>query len=154
MGADTLDYCTNISKGFMDFLVRIPSDILRKIIAYLNLEDIINLSYTSKLMHQHCNANGIWKSIYLRHSSTQISETVEELAQLFGWKKVFFTSKLQLQKQIRRLRNEHSSQRGDEDQPTSTHYLEDSEYLPNDVDSTFKEVSFLILIQRIFNESQ
>lgn len=59
-----------------------------------------------------------------------------------------------IQKQIRRLRNEHSSQRGDEDQPTSTHYLEDSEYLPNDVDSTFKEVSFLILIQRIFNESQ
>ncbi|THD27089.1 F-box only protein 36 [Fasciola hepatica] len=97
MGKDTLEYVTNIAKGFVDLLVRMPSHIIRRVLTYLNVEDIINLSYTSKIMHQHCNENGIWKSIYLRHSPTQINETVEELAQLFGWKKVFFTSKLQLQ---------------------------------------------------------
>ncbi|KAF7257345.1 hypothetical protein EG68_04582 [Paragonimus skrjabini miyazakii] len=115
LGPDVLQYCQNIASGFLDYLVRMPTTIMEKIITHLNLEDVINLSYTCKYMHEFCNDNNLWKELYFRGSPSGINETVEELARLFGWKKVFFTNKLQLQVQMRRLRLEQASFSGDDE---------------------------------------
>ncbi|KAA3679222.1 F-box protein 36 [Paragonimus westermani] len=115
LGPDVLQYCQNIASGFLDYLVRLPTTIMEKIIIHLNLEDVINLSYTCKYMHELCNDNTLWKELYFRGSPSGVNETVEELAKLFGWKKVFFTNKLQLQVQMRRLRLEQASFSGDDE---------------------------------------
>ncbi|CAH8492573.1 unnamed protein product [Heterobilharzia americana] len=97
MGQETLDYCINLCDGKLDYLVRLPYEILAKIISYLNLEDIVNLGITSKFFNQMCNSDSLWREIYTRTTSMQPSDAVEELAKLFGWKKLLFTNKLHLQ---------------------------------------------------------
>ncbi|CAL8086825.1 unnamed protein product [Calicophoron daubneyi] len=113
LGPETLDYCKNIARGFVDFIERIPYDLLKNILFYLNLEDIVNLSYVSKRLHKLCNDDDVWKEIYVKNSHSSINDTIEELAKLFGWKRVFFTSKLQLQMQLHRLRMEQAEGNGD-----------------------------------------
>ncbi|CAH8488381.1 unnamed protein product [Schistosoma turkestanicum] len=108
MGQKTLDYCLNICVGNLDYLVRIPNEILVKIIFYLNLEDVINLGTTSKYLNQICNDDSLWREIYFHTTLNQSSKPIEELAKLFGWKKLLFTSKLHLQMQLRRLTLEES----------------------------------------------
>ncbi|GAA54627.1 F-box protein 36 [Clonorchis sinensis] len=51
LGPKVLEYCQNIAHGFIDYLVRLPSDVMAKIISHLQLEDVINLGYTCKAMH-------------------------------------------------------------------------------------------------------
>ncbi|CAH8838561.1 unnamed protein product [Trichobilharzia szidati] len=113
MGQETLDYCLNLCSGKLDYLVRLPYEILAKIISYLNLEDVINLGITSKFLNQMCNSESLWREIYIGTTSVQPSEAIEDLAKLFGWKKLFFTSKLHLQVQLRRLTLEKNSENGD-----------------------------------------
>ncbi|CAH8513580.1 unnamed protein product [Schistosoma curassoni] len=108
MGHKTLDYCLNICAGKLDYLVRIPNKILVKIIFYLNLEDVINLGTTSRHFNEICNSDSLWREIYVNTTLGQPSRPVEELAKLFGWKKLLFTSKLHLQMQLRRLTLEES----------------------------------------------
>ncbi|KAH8861135.1 F-box only protein [Schistosoma japonicum] len=108
MGQTTLDYCLNICAGNLDYLVRMPNEILEKVIFYLNLEDVINLGATSKHLNQICNSNSLWREIYVNTTLTHPSKSIEDLAKIFGWKKLLFTSKLHLQMQLRRLTLEES----------------------------------------------
>ncbi|RTG89450.1 uncharacterized protein DC041_0003609 [Schistosoma bovis] len=55
-----------------------------------------------------CNSDSLWREIYVNTTLSQPSRPVEELAKLFGWKKLLFTSKLHLQMQLRRLTLEES----------------------------------------------
>ncbi|KAG5451233.1 F-box only protein 36 [Clonorchis sinensis] len=125
LGPKVLEYCQNIAHGFIDYLVRLPSDVMAKIISHLQLEDVINLGYTCKAMHALCNDNNLWKDIFCRNSPSAVNETVEELATLFGWKRLFFTNKVQLQMQVRRLRMEHASISGDEIEENASQFEED-----------------------------
>ncbi|CAH8524387.1 unnamed protein product [Dicrocoelium dendriticum] len=97
LGPEMLDYCQKVASGRADYLVRMPTDVLMKIISSLNLEDVINLGYTCKFMNKLCNDDELWKAIYAKNSVIPENETVEELSKLFGWKRLFFTNKLQLQ---------------------------------------------------------
>jgi len=51
-GEQTLQQVVNIARGHVDFLPRLPQQVLIKIIAYLPLEDIPNLSHVSKQFHE------------------------------------------------------------------------------------------------------
>nr|VZI12369.1 unnamed protein product [Spirometra erinaceieuropaei] len=113
LGPKTLEFCLNVASGQLDFLPRMPPVILKRIAKMIKLEDLVNLECTCKRIAEVCNDEGIWKRMYLLHHSGQINDVVQELARIFGWKRVFFTSKLKLQMQIRRLRLEKA--RGDDE---------------------------------------
>ena len=51
-GQQTLEQVVNIAKGHVDFLPRLPRQVLVRIIGYLPLEDIPSLSNVSKQFHE------------------------------------------------------------------------------------------------------
>ncbi|KAL5962717.1 F-box only protein 36 [Taenia solium] len=61
-----------------------------------------------------CNSDDVWRGVYCRYHKESPNDVVRELARAYGWKRVFFTSKLKLQVQIRRLRSERGQPAGDE----------------------------------------
>ncbi|KAK2155134.1 hypothetical protein NP493_2106g00002 [Ridgeia piscesae] len=78
--------------------------ILLRIINYLELEDTAQLSQVSHLFNELCESDELWESIYHKHSPMPVTHDLVTLAQAIGWKKLFFTNKLQIQVQIRRHR--------------------------------------------------
>lgn len=46
---------------------------------------------------QICNSCDLWERMYRLHTETAVTPELEELAREKGWKKLFFTNKLQLQ---------------------------------------------------------
>ncbi|XP_048460649.1 F-box only protein 36 isoform X3 [Rhincodon typus] len=126
-GNEVLKYICNLCQHHFDYLDRIPNGLLMYIILFLDLEDIARLSQTSRKFEKHvplsgtsvqlykscvqcqtdypkvCNSEELWERLVLRHCDTITPET-RALASEVGWKEIFFTNKLQLQKKIRRRR--------------------------------------------------
>ncbi|XP_060920723.1 F-box only protein 15 [Labrus mixtus] len=48
-----------------NFLERLPSEILMKILSYLDASALFILGHVSKLLYQHANENTLWKKIYI-----------------------------------------------------------------------------------------
>ncbi|XP_074636439.1 F-box only protein 36-like [Acropora palmata] len=92
-----------------DWLARLPKDILILIAGFLDLVDIARLGSVCRSLHKVCTSDELWKDIFVRHCDT-ISQETKELAQELGWKKVFFTNKIQLQVQMRRRKERHSAE--------------------------------------------
>lgn len=103
-GQHTLDWLLAISKGHIDYLSRLPRDVLVRIALNLGLEDITKLGRTSHQFKEICNSCDLWEKMYRMHTETAVTPELEELARERGWKKLFFTNKLQLQLQLRRLK--------------------------------------------------
>ncbi|ESO84855.1 hypothetical protein LOTGIDRAFT_131450 [Lottia gigantea] len=103
-GANTLDYITNICQGKIDYLPRLKENILLKILLMLDLEDLARLGQVSKQFRTLCNSDVLWQKIYIMNSESGVTPDVESLAASIGWKKLFYTNKLQLQVQLRRQR--------------------------------------------------
>ncbi|KAK6169469.1 hypothetical protein SNE40_020518 [Patella caerulea] len=108
-GSNTLDYLTNLCQGKIDYLPRLPDRVLLKLIFMLDLEDIARLSQVSKQFRKLCNSDELWKKIYKANSESSITPEVVALADTIGWKKLFYTNKLQLQVQLRRQRTNDGS---------------------------------------------
>ncbi|XP_072897583.1 F-box only protein 36-like isoform X2 [Hemitrygon akajei] len=102
-GNDTLKYVCNLCHQQFDYLERLPKDLLLYIISFLELEDIARLSQASRKFKQTCNTDELWEQIVLRYCDT-ITPEMQALALEIGWKEIFFTNKLQLQKKISRRR--------------------------------------------------
>ncbi|XP_057302032.1 F-box only protein 36-like [Hydractinia symbiolongicarpus] len=100
-GEDVIRYVECIVNH--DWLLRMKDEVLVLIFSYLNLPDIAHLSSVCRHFRAICNGNELWKKIYLAHSS-KVTSNVEQLGGEIGWKKMFFTNKLQLQKEASRLR--------------------------------------------------
>ncbi|XP_052784376.1 F-box only protein 36-like isoform X2 [Mya arenaria] len=107
-GDPTLQYLIGLAEGHVDYIDRIPDNVLEKMIAYLELEDIVRLGATSKKFRRLCNCDAVWEKIFRREVETPITPELEALAEKEGWKRLFYTNKLQLQVQLRRqLRISH-----------------------------------------------
>ncbi|KAL3847327.1 hypothetical protein ACJMK2_018242 [Sinanodonta woodiana] len=106
-GTSVLNYLKNIAHGQLDYLPRLPQNALLKIIFMLELEDILRLSRVSKQFRELCYSEELWLKIYRINSETPITPELEDLAKSQGWKRLFFTNKLQLQMQLRRQRRQH-----------------------------------------------
>ncbi|XP_078266007.1 F-box only protein 36-like [Rhinoraja longicauda] len=102
-GNGILEYVCRLCQQEFDYLERLPKDLLLNIIVRLELEDIARLSQASKMLKTVCNSDKLWEHIVLRYCDTITSE-MQALAFDVGWKEIFFTNKLQLQKQIHRRR--------------------------------------------------
>ncbi|XP_058155965.1 F-box only protein 36 isoform X1 [Dasypus novemcinctus] len=107
-GAKILDYVFNLCKGKFDFLERLSDKLLLSIISYLDLEDIARLSQTSHRFAKLCVCDELWEQI-VQSSCDTITPDMRALAEEIGWKQLFFTNKLQLQRQLRKRRKSHGS---------------------------------------------
>jgi len=62
-GEQTLQHAVNIARGHVDFLPRLPRQVLIKIIGYLPLEDIPSLSFVSKQLQEVNTLNSVFQFI-------------------------------------------------------------------------------------------
>ncbi|XP_054623655.1 F-box only protein 36b isoform X1 [Dunckerocampus dactyliophorus] len=114
-GTGTLQYAKALCQGQYDYLERLPDSLLLRIINYLELEDVGQLGRTSHRFRQLCGSEDFWEQAVRRRCKT-VSAEVSSLAREVGWRNIFFTNKLQLQKLISRRRL-----RGDEQKAEETH---------------------------------
>ncbi|XP_059251462.1 F-box only protein 36 [Mustela nigripes] len=109
-GARILDYVFNLCEGKFDFLERLSDNLLLNIISYLDLEDIARLSQTSRRFAQLCTSDKLWEKI-VKSTCDIITPDMRALAEDVGWRQMFFTNKLQLQRQLRKRKHRQGSQR-------------------------------------------
>ncbi|KAK7484711.1 hypothetical protein BaRGS_00023996 [Batillaria attramentaria] len=102
-GDRTVHYLMNIIEGHLDYLSRLPHDVLIKIMLMLDLESIAHLSMTCRLFREIGKSNDLWEKLYKIHNKQPITQELLMLVDQKGWHDVFFTNKLQLQMQMRRL---------------------------------------------------
>ncbi|XP_058389146.1 F-box only protein 36 [Diceros bicornis minor] len=109
-GARILDHVFNLCEGKFDFLERLSDNLLLSIISYLDLEDIARLSQTSCRFAKLCMADKLWEQI-VQSACDNITPEMRALAADMGWRQMFFTNKLQLQRRLRKRRERQESQR-------------------------------------------
>ncbi|KAG8520878.1 F-box only protein 36, partial [Galemys pyrenaicus] len=100
-GGRILDYVSNLCKGQIDYLERLSDTLLLYIISHLDLEDIARLSQTSRRFAKLCMSDVLWEQI-VQLACDNITSDMRALATDIGWRRMFFTNKLQLQRQLRR----------------------------------------------------
>ncbi|XP_031562501.1 F-box only protein 36-like [Actinia tenebrosa] len=105
-GEDTLRLVHGLVCG--DWLVRLPESVVVHIASYLDLVDIARLGSLCKFLRKVCSSNELWEKIYRKHCDT-VTKEIQELAHEVGWKKTFFTNRLQLQVQVRRRKEKNSA---------------------------------------------
>ncbi|CAF3755946.1 unnamed protein product [Rotaria sp. Silwood1] len=103
-GKNILDYCLNIISGNIDWFKYLPLNIKIKIFSYVNIDDIPHISIVSKLFRSISRHNDLWKIYYIRQHGYKILKNnyFIHLAQLYGWRRLFFTNRLKLQMELRR----------------------------------------------------
>nr|XP_057923030.1 F-box only protein 36-like [Doryrhamphus excisus]XP_057924112.1 F-box only protein 36-like [Doryrhamphus excisus] len=111
-GTGTLQYAKALCQGQYDYLERLPDSLLLRIINYLELEDVGQLGRTSHRFRQLCGSEEFWEQAVRRRCKT-VSAEVSSLAREVGWRNIFFTNKLQLQKLISRRRLRGDEQRAE-----------------------------------------
>uniref|UniRef100_A0A8C8ZYD4 F-box only protein n=1 Tax=Prolemur simus TaxID=1328070 RepID=A0A8C8ZYD4_PROSS len=109
-GARIVDYVFNLCEGKFDFLERLSDDLLLRIISHLDLEDIARLSQTSRRFSKLCMSDKLWEQMVALACDT-ITPDMRALAADMGWRQMFFTNKLQLQRQLRKRKQKYGSQR-------------------------------------------
>ncbi|XP_028449578.1 F-box only protein 36b [Perca flavescens] len=102
-GGRILEYIKALCQGHYDYLERLSDSLLLRIINYLELEDVGQLGRTSRRFMQLCGSEEFWEQVVQRRCNT-VSAEVGSLALEVGWRTIFFTNKLQLQKLISRRR--------------------------------------------------
>lgn len=102
-GLNTLVYMQNIiEKGKLDYLLRLPENVIIKIISNLDLEDLSRLSQVNGLFRQLCRSDKVWMTLYKKYYSSEITRELLQLAERDGWRKLFFTNKIKLKLELRR----------------------------------------------------
>ncbi|ELT97998.1 hypothetical protein CAPTEDRAFT_130358 [Capitella teleta] len=96
-GTHTLEYIRLLVKGHVDYLPRLKKDLILRIVQFLELEDIGSMAQVSRQFRELCEGDDLWQRVYSENSEMPISEELQSLAEAVGWKKLFFTNKLQLQ---------------------------------------------------------
>ncbi|KAJ8362623.1 hypothetical protein SKAU_G00114540 [Synaphobranchus kaupii] len=107
-GEGTLLYSQGLCSGNFDYLPRLPDCLLLRILVFLELEEIQHLRCTSHKFQKLCDSEEFWEQAVRARCDTVTME-MGSLARELGWKKVFFTNKLQLQKQISRWRQKQEN---------------------------------------------
>ncbi|XP_037537223.1 F-box only protein 36b [Nematolebias whitei] len=102
-GPNILQFTKALCQGRYDYLERLSDSLLLRIISYLELEDVGQLGRTSHRFRKLCVSEEFWEQAVRRRLNI-VSAEVTSLALEVGWRSVFFTNKLQLQKLLSRRR--------------------------------------------------
>lgn len=102
-GENTLEHIDRIITGSNDVLSCTPESIMLRICSMLDLQSISQLSRVNRHLRNLCLSDNLWSDLYHQHQGHPSLE-ICSLANEIGWMKVFYSSKLQLQKEISRRR--------------------------------------------------
>ncbi|CAL1579361.1 unnamed protein product [Knipowitschia caucasica] len=117
-GRDILDYTKRLCQGHWNFLEHLPDPLLLRILGFLELEDVGQLLRTSRRFWKLCQSEQFWESAVRQRCST-LPDDVVSLSRGIGWRRIFFTNKIQLQLLLNRHRVKTLEQdSGDRNPPT------------------------------------
>lgn len=102
-GQEILEYAKTLCLGHYNYLELLSDSLLLHIINYLELEEVGQLACTSRKFRQLCQSEEFWEKAVRQRCQT-VSDEVSSLAFEIGWRRLFFTNKLQLQMLINRRR--------------------------------------------------
>ncbi|XP_026170012.1 F-box only protein 36b [Mastacembelus armatus] len=136
-GCRILEYTKALCQGHYDYLDHLSDSLLLRIINYLELEDVGQLARTSRRFRQLCGSEEFWEQA-VRHRCNTVSAEVASLAVEVGWRSIFFTSKLQLQKLIsrRKLKAEEQDEGQMSDPDTNTEKSPDESSETNQISAS------------------
>ncbi|KAG7247743.1 hypothetical protein CRUP_007050, partial [Coryphaenoides rupestris] len=115
-GPGVLTYTRGLCQGHYDYLERLPDPLLLRVLAYLELEEVGKLGQTSQRFRKA--VRGRWQTV---------PAEARPLAAEVGWRRLFFTSKLQLQKLISRRRRRQQQQQQQHRAEEQQHQEEEEE---------------------------
>ena len=102
-GEDTFLHIDSIISGSNDRLSCTPESIMMKICTMLDLQSISHLSQVNRHLRKICTSDQLWNALYTQHQGHP-SQEICAVASDIGWKAVFYSNKLQLQKELSRRR--------------------------------------------------
>ncbi|XP_042342133.1 F-box only protein 36a [Plectropomus leopardus] len=88
-GQRILEYTRSLCQGKLDYLERLPDDILLQILSYLELKDIAQLAQVSKRFRKVCNSERFWEQ-YVRNRCADFNSDMENIANARSWKILFY----------------------------------------------------------------
>lgn len=100
-GEETLKHVHAVVCG--DWLIRLPPRVIVHIASFLDLIDIVHLGAVCKITRKICASDLLWEKLFLAYCDT-VTDEIRILAKQHGWRKVFFTSKLELRVKLRRMK--------------------------------------------------
>uniref|UniRef100_A0A3B4AIZ4 Uncharacterized protein n=1 Tax=Periophthalmus magnuspinnatus TaxID=409849 RepID=A0A3B4AIZ4_9GOBI len=83
-------------QGHFNYLEHLSDALLLHILGFLELEDVGQLLRTSRQFWKLCQSEEYWENAVQQRCSTLPDEVVA-LARDIGWRRIFFTNKIQLQ---------------------------------------------------------
>uniref|UniRef100_A0A3B4AIY7 Uncharacterized protein n=1 Tax=Periophthalmus magnuspinnatus TaxID=409849 RepID=A0A3B4AIY7_9GOBI len=95
-GQDVLDHAKTLCQGHFNYLEHLSDALLLHILGFLELEDVGQLLRTSRQFWKLCQSEEYWENAVQQRCSTLPDEVVA-LARDIGWRRIFFTNKIQLQ---------------------------------------------------------
>ncbi|XP_020772909.1 F-box only protein 36b [Boleophthalmus pectinirostris] len=133
-GEDVLNYTKSLCQGQFNYLEHLPDALLLHILSFLELEDVGQLLRTSRRFWKLCQSEEYWEKAVRQQCSTLPDEVVT-LARNIGWRRIFFTNKLQLQLLINRHQvklPEAQEEEAEDENPPSETPAEDKSSDPKD----------------------
>lgn len=108
-GEKTLEHVKGICNGHLNYLQYLPKSLLIRILTFLSLEDVARFGSTCRQFRELSTSNDLWELLYMQHAGgRKVSSThkadLQTLASELGWKKLYFTNRIQLQLLLSRQR--------------------------------------------------
>ncbi|CBY22303.1 unnamed protein product [Oikopleura dioica] len=104
-GQPTLDIVKERAKGNIDFLNRLPEEAKIAILTRLPLEELPKMGLLNKEFAELCKSNELWEKMCEQNGIT-IDENVRSLGLQIGFKKIFFSNKVEIQRHIRKMKKQ------------------------------------------------
>ena len=105
-GDSTYTHIVRIISGSNDPLSCAPEPLMIRICSMLDLQSVSQLSQVNRYLRRLCTSDKLWSILYAQHQGNPTTE-ISFLAGDIGWMKVFYMSKLQLQKELSRRRSQN-----------------------------------------------
>ncbi|XP_029460470.1 F-box only protein 36-like [Rhinatrema bivittatum] len=72
-GNDVLQYTLNLCQGHCDFIVRMPDYLIVRILSFLDMDDIKQLSKTCRKFQKLCNSEEVWEKVRMQQTRHAVS---------------------------------------------------------------------------------
>ncbi|KAG7203435.1 hypothetical protein KM043_013501 [Ampulex compressa] len=88
-GERLLKHVRNVTGGNRNTLLTLPKSVIRNLINYLSLNDIVKLSLLSHVANLVFDDNSVWEVLYERCKKTSVSKQERFYGMAYGWKQLF-----------------------------------------------------------------
>jgi len=98
-GKPVLDHLRQLARGELDHLERLSDSLKIRVMSKLPIESLKSLSMVSQSFRKLCDSDAFWRSKF-----SQPREEIVHLGEQLGFKNLFFMSKIDVQRHLRKVR--------------------------------------------------